>query len=147
MGLEDALPLAAATFSGLAIALAYRAEFRRRDQFRNYLEAYLTSDTAEESRAADERLGDFGMLTRVHWDEDALKYQNGDGKPMNLTPLKTVPLNFHWGWGWGSTLEQGLRTHILEEGVKIGADAYFLSNMVSGHGNPMYALTYFKCQK
>ena len=147
MGVEDYIPMGGAALLGVAVAKAYVSEFRRRDQFRNYLERFMTAESEEKPVKADEQLGDLGLLTRVYWDEDVNGYKTGENRPVDLKPLKTVPLNFHWGWGWGSTLQQGLKSHIQEEGIKLGADAYFLSHMVSGHGNPMYALAYFKQEK
>lgn len=145
MGVEELIPAIVAGGIGLTVAKAYRSEFRRRDQFRNYLEIFMTAESETKPVKADEQLGDLGLLTRVYWDEDVNGYKTGENRQVDLKPLKTVPLNFHWSWG--STLQQGLKSHIQEEGIKLGADAYFLSHMVSGHGNPMYALTYFKQEK
>lgn len=120
----------------------YWREMVRREQFSNTLEACLTSSQFG-YKSEDELLGNIGPLTRVYERENEHGYQTKEGKPLELTPLKTIPLNYHWSWG-GDTLRIGLTSHIAEQGTKVGADAYYLSYQVSGHGNPMYALSFFK---
>jgi|GEM_PF-5449906 len=131
---------------GLAVASAYSREFVRRSNFKKYVERFILAESENQEVRPDEQLGDLGLLVRVYWDEEINGYKNQKNQSLDLSPLKTIPLNFHWSW-WGETLLKGLGSHIQEEGIKLGADAYFLSHMVSGHGNPMYALTYYKIEK
>ena len=147
MGLVEYIPAIGGALIGMSIAKMYINEFVRRGNFKRLTQYFLTAQTEERDEWADKNIGDLDSLIRVYWDDDILGYKTKDGRPLNLTPSKSVPLNFHWGWGGGDTLEFGLRTHITEQGIKVGADAYFLSHMVSGHGNPMYALTFFNQNK
>ena len=129
-------------FGMLYLVNMYRRERVRREQWSNTLEACLTSSQVG-YKHEDELLGNIGPLTRVYERENEPGYQTKEGLPLELTPLKTIPLNYHWSWG-GDTLRIGLTSHIASEGTKIGADAYYLSYMVSGHRNPMYALAFFR---
>ncbi len=153
---------AGAGLASLAI-FKYRRDFGRRQQMRDYLEVFASPQVEQgydcstgmchiptrvpaASIQATKKLDSLAYLERVYWDDTKKCYTTNDRKPLSLIPLKTMPLNFHWSWG-GNNLGAGLQLHITQEGIKLGADAYFLSEMVSGHGNPMYALTYFKFTK
>ena len=149
LGLEGIIALSAVVVAagGVAVfASLYFHELKRRDGFKNSLQASLAA-SKKGYNSSDEILGNIGPLIRAYERNEDPGYQTEEGKLLNLDPLKTIPLNYHWSWGLGSTLKVGLQSHIVEQGVKVGADAYFLSHMVSGHGNPMYALTFFKTRK
>ena len=130
--------------AGMGLSRMYLNEIRRRSAFKKTLETYISQESVEGYTDPDKQIGDLASLIRVYEDKVKGGYKTELGKHVELEPIKTVPLNFHWGWGYGSTLKAGLKTHITDEGIKAGADAYFLSHSVSGHGNPMYALSFFR---
>jgi hypothetical protein len=128
---------------GIGIGLL-RAEIMRRQDFKRYLQSQLHTSAGSSSSKPEDNLGDIEHLVRVYWNDDVNGYVNSRSRPIGpLEGLKNTPLNFHWSWG-DDDLVNGLRSHILEEALLLGADAYSLSEPVSGHGNPMYSLTFFK---
>lgn len=140
---------------GIVSRVVYKAEFWRRGVIADRLHDFASPNhyaPVPEDPTSKSRMS----LKSVFWEDKDNCYVDSRGRRIALEPLKTITLNFHWSIHMDRVagtmkstddLSAGVRAHVVKEGVKVGADSFFMTEQSNAHGNPIYSVTFFRIQR